>query len=69
MNPTWEYKTVTVKHKGGMLSFTETPNDDESTTALNREGSLGWELVNALCLAIGPASTPGAVTFYFKRPR
>ncbi len=64
MNTTWEYKTVTVKHSGGMLSLTEKPNDDESTTALNREGSLGWELVNAICIG-----ATGPVTFYLKRPR
>lgn len=68
MNATWEYKTVTVKHKGGMLSLTEKPSDDESTAALNREGTLGWELVQAISLA-GPLESGGAVTFYFKRPR
>ncbi|MEO5810555.1 MAG: DUF4177 domain-containing protein [Rhodanobacter sp.] len=65
MNPTWEYKTITVKNERGMLRLTEKPSDEESTSALNREGALGWELVNAVCL-VGVA---GGVTFYFKRPR
>lgn len=68
MNTTWEYKTVTVKHSGGLLSFPETPSDEESTAALNREGALGWELVNVVYI-VGAASTNGPMTFYFKRPR
>lgn len=64
MSTTWEYKTLTLKHSGGLISFSEKPGDDESTAALNREGSLGWELVSAVGLgAVGP------ITFYFKRPR
>jgi hypothetical protein len=64
MATTWEYKVVTLKHRGGGLQFTHTPDDDEATAALNREGALGWELVNAVCT--GPLQP---TAFYFKRPR
>ena len=64
MSSTWEYKAVTVTHKGSMFAMSKTPDDDEATAALNREGSLGWELVSAVCVA---ALQP--VTFYFKRAR
>lgn len=50
MNDTWEYKVITLKHGGGAFKFTQTPDDDEATAALNRAGSLGWELVNAVCV-------------------
>lgn len=63
MNVTWEYKMVTLKHGGG-LRLSLTPTDEEATAALNREGALGWELVNAIC--VGPAQP---TLLYFKRPR
>ena len=64
MTATWEYKVVTLKHGGGGLRLTQTPTDDEAITALNREGALGWELVNAVCA--GPVQP---TVLYFKRPR
>ncbi|OOG40857.1 DUF4177 domain-containing protein [Rhodanobacter sp. C05] len=64
MTATWEYKVVTLKHGGGGLKLTLTPTDDEAISALNREGALGWELVNAVCA--GPAQP---TVLYFKRPR
>ena len=64
MTATWEYKVVTLKHGGGGLRLTQTPTDDEAVTALNREGALGWELVNAICA--GPVQP---TVLYFKRPR
>lgn len=64
MTTTWEYKVVTLKHGGGGFRLSLTPTDEETVAALNREGALGWELVNALCPGI---SQP--VLLYFKRPR
>jgi hypothetical protein len=65
MTVTWEYKVVTLKHGGGGgLKFVLTPTNDEATSELNREGALGWELVNALC--VGPGQP---TVLYFKRPR
>ncbi|OOG61269.1 hypothetical protein B0E46_14820 [Rhodanobacter sp. B04] len=64
MTATWEYKVVTLKHGGGGLKLSLTPTDDETISALNREGALGWELVNAVC--VGPAQP---TLLYFKRPR
>lgn len=63
MASAWEYKVITQKHKGAW-ALTETPDDSELVAALNREGSQGWELVNALI-----SGTKRAVTLYFKRPR
>ena len=64
MNDTWEYKVITLKHGGGAFTLTQTPDDDEATTALNREGSLGWELVNAVC-----ADSMQPIMLFFKRRR
>lgn len=64
MTANWEYKVVTLKHGGGGLKLSLTPSDEEAIAALNREGSLGWELGNALCA--GPAQP---TVLYFKRPR
>jgi hypothetical protein len=64
MNATWEYKVVILKHGNGPFKLTQTPDDDEATTALNREGTSGWELVNAVC--VGPLQP---TMLYFKRPR
>lgn len=64
MAMTWEYKVVTLKHGGGGLKLSLTPTDDEAIAALNREGALGWELVNAVC--VGPAQP---AMLYLKRPR
>ena len=64
MAATWEYKVLTVKHAGGAFSLVQTPTDDEATAALNREGALGWELVNAVCPGI---SQP--LMLYLKRLR
>ncbi|HWU77143.1 MAG TPA: DUF4177 domain-containing protein [Rhodanobacter sp.] len=64
MSGTWEYKVITLKHGGGGLKLIVTPTDDEATDALNREGALGWELVNAVCVG------PGQPTLlYLKRSR
>lgn len=64
MNDTWEYKVITRKHGGGAFKLTRTPDDDEARTALNRERSLGWELVNAVC-----AVSMQPVMLFFKRKR
>lgn len=64
MTATWEYKVVTLKHGGGGLKLTVTPTDDEAISELNRDGALGWELVNALC--VGPGQP---TVLYFKRSR
>ena len=64
MNGTWEYKVITVKHGSGAFKLTQTPTDDEAAAALNREGSMGWELVNAVC--VGPMQP---TMLFFKRPR
>jgi hypothetical protein len=63
MAASWEYKVLTVK-RAGMFKVTETPDDHDVTTVLNKEGMQGWELVNAL--SYGPMR---AVTLYLKRPR
>jgi len=63
MATTWEYKVVTMK-RPGFFQMDQTPDDDEATAALNREGNQGWELVNALGYG-----TLHPVTLYFKRPR
>ena len=63
MTASWEYKVLTVK-RAGMFKITETPDDHDVTTVLNKEGMQGWELVNAL--GYGPMR---AVTLYLKRPR
>lgn len=65
MGNSWEYKVLTLKsEKGSMLSFTAVPKDDEATRIINREGSQGWELVNAVL--VGPAQP---LRLFFKRPR
>ena len=55
---------ITLKHGGGAFKLSETPDDDEATTALNREGARGWELVNAIC-----ADSMQPVRLFFKRLR
>ncbi len=64
MAANWEYKVITLKHGDGGLRLSLTPTDDEATAVLNREGVLGWELVNAVC--VGPAQP---TMLYLKRPR
>ena len=64
MTTKWEYKVITLKRGGGGLHLTQTPSDDEATTALNREGALGWELVNAVCSGVAQPTM-----LYLKRPR
>jgi hypothetical protein len=64
MAANWEYKVITLKHGGGGLKFTITPDDDEAMAALNREGANGWELVSAVCAYPGQP-----VMFYLKRQR
>ncbi|MHB1058902.1 MAG: DUF4177 domain-containing protein [Rhodanobacter sp.] len=64
MSATWEYKVITLKHGGGGLQLTLTPTDEEAIAVLNREGSQGWELVNALCAGPGHPAT-----LYLKRLR
>ncbi|WP_158886139.1 DUF4177 domain-containing protein [Rhodanobacter sp. L36] len=60
----WEYKVITLKHGGGGLKLTVTPDDDEAIASLNREGANGWELVSAVCTYPGQP-----MMFYLKRPR
>jgi hypothetical protein len=60
---TWEYKVITLKAKSA-LSWTDAPSDSDTQAVLAREGSQGWELVNARGLSL-----IGGVTLYFKRPR
>ena len=64
MAAAWEYKVLTLKHAGGTFSLAQTPTDDEATAALNREGALGWELVNAVCPGISQPTV-----LYLKRLR
>jgi hypothetical protein len=64
MATSWEYKVITLKHGGGGLQFSFTPDDEESIATLNREGANGWELVNAVCVNPGQP-----VMLYLKRPR
>ncbi|MFI4958741.1 MAG: DUF4177 domain-containing protein [Lysobacterales bacterium] len=64
MSATWEYKVITLKHGGGGLQLTLTPNDEETLAVLNREGAQGWELVTAVCAALAQPTV-----LYFKRPR
>ena len=64
MATNWEYKVITLKRGGGGLHLTQTPSDEEATTALNREGALGWELVNAACVAVAQPTV-----LYLKRAR
>jgi hypothetical protein len=64
MATSWEYKVITLKHGGGGLKFSLTPDDEEVTAALNREGANGWELISAVC--VGPGQP---VMLYLKRPR
>lgn len=64
MSATWEYKVVTLKYGGGGLHLTLTPTDEETTTALNRGGAQGWELVSVVCAGIAQPAL-----LYFKRPR
>lgn len=59
-----EFKVETLKHGGGGLKLSLTPSDEEAIAARNREGSLGWELVNALCT--GPTQP---TVLYFRRQR
>jgi hypothetical protein len=55
---------ITLKHGGGGLQLTLTPNDEETLAVLNREGAQGWELVTAVCAALAQPTV-----LYFKRPR
>ena len=64
MRSDWEYKVITLKAQGGALKRGQTPEDDQMTTRLNREGAVGCELVNAICA--GPLYP---VTVFQKRPR
>jgi hypothetical protein len=64
MDKNWEFKVITLKHGGGGMRLTQTPSDDEATTALNREGAMGWELVNAVNIGIGQPTV-----LYLKRMR
>ena len=64
MTSNWEYKVITLRRGGGGIHFTQTPTDDETIAALNREGALGWELVNAVYRGSGQATL-----LYLKRPR
>lgn len=63
MATSWEYKVVTVERKGS-FKLSDTPDDGDLVTLLNREGNQGWELVNAL--GYGPIHP---VTLYLKRQR
>lgn len=63
MATNWEYKVITVK-RPGTFKISDIPEDSDLTILLNREGAMGWELVNAL--SYGPINP---VTLYLKRPR
>lgn len=68
MGNSWEYKVLTLKreeHK--FFATTPTPDDDESTRIINREGNSGWELVSAV--ALGTAFQPPQLRLFFKRAR
>lgn len=65
MGNSWEYKVLTLKpEKGTFFAISAIPKDEEATRIINREGSQGWELVNAV--AIAPTQP---VRLFFKRPR
>ena len=63
MTTQWEYKVLTVEREG-TFKVSNTPTDEQLTTLLNREGTQGWELVNAVL-----AHYAQPVTLYLKRPR
>lgn len=63
MGTNWEYKVLTAEREG-TFKMSNTPQDDQLTTILNRDGAQGWELVSAI--------TPNysmPTTLYLKRPR
>ncbi len=64
MRSDWEYQVMTLKEQGNALKLGQTPDDDQLTKSLNREGAAGWELVNAVCA--GPMYP---ITLFLKRPR
>ncbi len=65
MGNSWEHKVMTLKsEKGRWLTVSAVPTDEEATRIINREGSQGWELVNAV--SIGPTQP---LRLFFKRPR
>jgi hypothetical protein len=64
MHIDWEYKVLTLKDDAGGFKLGQTPTDDRITSALNREGAAGWDLVNAVCA--GPMHP---ITLFMKRPR
>ena len=55
---------ITPNPGGGGRHRPQPPRDDEATTALNREGALGLELVNAVCIGVAQPTV-----LYLKRPR
>ena len=55
---------ITLKHGGGGLKLTVTPADEEATSALNRVGTLRWQLVIAVC--VGPGQP---ILLYLKQSR
>ena len=65
MGNSWEYKVLTLKsEKGNWLNWSAVPPDEEATRLINREGSQGWELVNAVA-----SSAAQPLRLFFKRPR
>jgi hypothetical protein len=62
----WEYKSISLKTKGGMLK--KTAMKDDVVESCNAAGREGWELVSALPLTEANGRTV-ALELIFKRPR
>jgi hypothetical protein len=70
----WEYRTARVTYDdqdGWGVSWSDLPRESV-TTALNRMGALGWELVSTLADGAGGAPLrrrPSGYVLFFKRPK
>lgn len=64
--PSWEYKQVTIKTRGGVFRQIAVADDIES--ACNTAGRDGWELASAMPLGESHGRT-GVIVLLFKRPR
>jgi hypothetical protein len=70
----WEYRTVRVTYDdkdGWGVSWSDLPRESV-TTALNRMGDIGWELVSTLADGAGGdflRRHPPEYMLFFKRPK
>ncbi|MBD3297598.1 MAG: DUF4177 domain-containing protein [candidate division Zixibacteria bacterium] len=62
----WEYKSLMVKAKGGILR--ETKPETDLDEVCNEAGREGWELVSAFSIAETQGRT-SSICLLFKRPR